>query len=131
MGPREAAVALGSGPGRLTVRTSGRAASVIAASAHMAPIQPNVWISRCEIGANANWPNDPPALMMPAALPRFSAARWGEAAPINTEKLPAPEPMADRSPNERMRPSPVVMKGVMAVPSDSNRMPATRTLAGP
>ena len=61
------------GAGGLTTRTRGRAPSVITASDHIAPIHPSTWISACEIGAKTNCPNDPPALMMPAALPRLSA----------------------------------------------------------
>ncbi len=69
----------------LTTRARGRAPSVITASDHIAPIQPSAWISACDIGANTNCPNDPPALMMPAALPRLSggecAARRRRSAP--------------------------------------------------
>ena len=79
-------------------RMSGNAAIVMSASDHIAPIQPTPWISFCEIGANTNCPNEPPALMMPAALPRSCAVRRCAAAPISTEKLPAPEPTADRFP---------------------------------
>ena len=67
---------------------------MISASDHIAPIHPSAWISACEIGAKTNCPNDPPALMMPAALPRLSSVRWRAAAPTSTEKLPAPEPTA-------------------------------------
>jgi len=55
-------------------------------------------------------------LMMPAALPRLSVVRCCAAAPISTEKLPAPEPIAERTPSETMRPKPDVMNGVNAMP---------------
>ena len=67
---------------------------MINASDHIAAIHPSAWINACEIGANTNCPNEPPALMMPAALPRPSTVRWRAAAPISTEKLPAPAPIA-------------------------------------
>ena len=78
-----------------------------------------------------NCPNDPPALMMPAALPRLSAVRCRDAAPISTEKLPAPEPTAERTPSETMRPKPEVMNGVNAMPIASTTRPAIRIFAGP
>ena len=97
----------------------------------MAPIQPRIWISACETGAKTNWPNDPPALMIPAALPRLSVGRCCAAAPISTEKLPAPEPIAERRPSETMRPNAEVMKGVKAEPIDSTTRPATSTFPEP
>ena len=68
---------------------------------------------------------------MPAALPRLSAVRRCAAAPINTEKLPAPEPIADNRPSDTIRPKAEVMKGVIAVPLDSTMRPAISTFAGP
>src|SRR6266446_4666656 len=118
-------------PEGLTTRASGRAPSVINASDHIAPIHPSAWINACEIGANTNCPTDPPALMMPAALPRLSSARWCAAAPISTEKLPAPAPIAASTPSATIRPKPEVMKGVRAVPIASTTNPATNTFPGP
>src|SRR4249919_3901800 len=111
-----AVVAVRLGLEGLTTRTRGRAPSVITASAHRAPIQPRNWISAWDTGANTNCPKDPPALMMPAALPRLSGVRCCAAAPINTEKLPAPEPIAASRPSDTTIPKPEVMKGVSAVP---------------
>jgi len=51
----------------------------------MAPIQPSAWIKPCEMGANTNCPNEPPALTMPAALPRFSGGSCWAAAPMSIE----------------------------------------------
>src|SRR4051812_49076079 len=99
MAPRTAPQTLDSLPAALggvaplaTHPTSGNAASVITARAHMAPIQPTAWISFCVIGAKTNCPKEPPALITPAAVPRASAGRRCDAAPMSTEKLPAPEP---------------------------------------
>src|SRR5580693_9993438 len=83
-------------PAGLTTRTRGSAPRVISASDHIAPIHPRIWIRVWVTGANTNCPSDPPALMTPAALPRSSAGRWRDAAPISTEKLLAPEPAAER-----------------------------------
>ena len=69
--------------------------------------------------------------MIPAALPRLSGVRCCAAAPINTEKLPAPEPIAASRPNDTTIPKPEVMKGVSAVPIDSTSRPAIKTRAGP
>ena len=111
--------------------TSGSAASVITASDHIAPIQPNAWMSFCDTGANTNCPNEPPALMMPAALPRASAGMRCAAAPISTEKLPAPEPIAESRPSANTSPRPEPMKGVSAVPRARRTMPPISTGAGP
>ncbi len=97
----------------------------------MAPIQPSVWISFCRIGANRNWPNEPPALITPEALPRAAAGSRCAAAPISTEKLPAPAPTADSSPSVNTSPGPVGMNGVSALPSASSRVPPTSTGPGP
>jgi hypothetical protein len=69
--------------------------------------------------------------MMPAALPRLSSVNWLAAAPISTEKLPAPEPIANKRPSDTMRPKPDVMNGVTAMPSERTTNPATNTLPGP
>src|SRR5213080_2721076 len=74
---------------------------------------------------------DPRALMIPAALPRLSSVSRRAAAPISTEKLPAPAPTAANTPSATTRPNPEVMKGVKAVPIESTTSPATRTFPGP
>jgi hypothetical protein len=103
----------------------------MSAIAHMAPIQPTAWISFCRIGAKTNWPKEPPALMTPDAAPRASSGRRWAAAPISTEKLPAPEPMAESRPSETISPKPESMNGVIALPSASSTIPPTSTVRGP
>ena len=76
-----------------TMPTSGSAARAMAAIDHMVPIQPKTWIIFCSTGAKMNWPKEPPALITPDAAARFRGRRWA-VAPISTEKLPMPEPMA-------------------------------------
>jgi hypothetical protein len=97
----------------------------------MAPIQPTVWISFCRIGAKTNWPKEPPALMTPDAAPRDSSGRRAVAAPISTEKLPAPEPMAESRPSETISPQVLPMNGVIALPAASSSKPPTSTFSGP
>jgi hypothetical protein len=52
-------------------------------------------------------------------------------AAIGTEKLPAPDPTAERTPSETMRPKPEVMNGVNAMPMASTTRPAMRIFEGP
>ena len=115
----------------VTRPTSGSASSVIAASEYMAPIQPISWISFCSSGAKMNCPSEPPALITPEAAPRASAGMRCAAAPISTEKLPAPAPMAETSPMAKVSPQALVMNGVMALPMASSTMPASSTGRGP
>ena len=56
---------------------------------HIAPIQPNIEISVCSSGAKTNCPNELPALMTPAAVPRSAAGMRRVTAPIKTEHKPA------------------------------------------
>ena len=84
-------------------------------------------MSLCVKGANTNCPNELPALMTPAALPRASGVRRCATAPMRTEKLHAPAPTAERMPSEKTSPSPLVMKGVSAEPMARTTIPATRT----
>jgi hypothetical protein len=93
----------------VSLPTSGKANRAIAAIAHIAPTQPRLWISFCRMGANTNWPKEPPALINPDAAPRASAGMRWAAAPSSTEKLLAPEPMAQNRPSETARPKPVPM----------------------
>ena len=77
-----------------------------------------------------NWPNEPPALITPEAVPRDSNGKRCAAAPISTEKLPAPEPMEARMPRAIARPKPLSMNGVMAQPMASVTKAATSTSRG-
>ncbi len=82
-------------------------------------------------GANTNWPNEPPALITPEAVPRACAGMRWAAAPISTEKLAAPEPAADKTPSVMASPMPLVISGVRAVASARSKTPANRTGRGP
>ncbi len=119
------------GAGRLATRTSGRAARVIAASVHSAPIQPNTWISRCEIGAKANWPNDPPALMMPAACAAFFRRKVRRRGADQHREAAGPRTHGGEETERDDEAEPRGHEGRHRVPSDSSTMPATRTLADP
>jgi hypothetical protein len=106
---REAAACAAAASGeRRSRRASGSASSEIAAS-HSKPNTPDRLISFCASGANTNWPNEPPALMTPAAVPREAAGTRCAAAPISTEKLPAPEPAAISTPSVSTMPRPLSM----------------------
>ena len=76
-------------------------ASAATAMAIMAVTQPNALISAWFSGANTNWPKLPPALMKPAAKARLSAGRRPAVAPIRIEKLPAPAPADDSTPERQ------------------------------
>jgi len=99
--------------------------------AHIAPIQPTPWISFCRMGAKTNWPKEPPALITPEAVPRDSSGRRWAAAPISTEKLPIPEPMAESKPSEIISPKPLVTNGVIAEPSARMSKPPISTARAP
>ena len=118
-------------PPFVTRPISGSASSAITASVYMAPIQPTSWISFCATGANTNWPSEPPALMTPEAEPRDAAGMRCAAAPISTEKLPAPAPAATSSPCAKIRPGPLPISGVSAVPTASMNTPPISTARGP
>ena len=99
--------------------------------AHEALTQPTVWMSFCRMGANRNWPNEPPALITPDAVPRASTgSRWA-AAPMSTEKLAAPAPTWVSRPMATMRPKPDAMNGVMAQPRASSSTAASNTGRAP
>ena len=83
------------------------------------------------MGAKTNCPSDPPALMIPEAVPRAVAGNFCEAAPIRTEKLLAPAPAAEIRPMANVRPRPDAIQGVIEVPSARISKPAIRTGRGP
>ena len=96
-----------------------------------ATTQPAAAVMLCAIGANRNCPNDPPALTMPVAMPRFSGGVRRVAAAINTEGPAMPAPPAPSTPIAKIRPSVVVMNGVTAVPIATSTTPANTTRAVP
>jgi hypothetical protein len=114
-----------------TTLISGSAASATMASDHIAPIQPKAWISFCRIGAKMNWPKEPPALITPEAAARDSTGRRCAVAPISTEKLPMPEPIAESRPRLTTRPKVLSMNGVSALPAARISRPQSSTLPGP
>ena len=61
------------------------------------------------IGANRNWPNEPPALTMPVAMPRFSAGISRVVAAISTDGPAMPAPPAASTPIAKISPAVVVM----------------------
>src|SRR5687767_9121160 len=89
---------------RRSGHASGMVSSADAASAHIAAAQPAAAITACANGANRNCPNEPPALITPAAIERFSAGTLRAVAPIRIEKLPAPAPAALSRPRLMIRP---------------------------
>ena len=110
-----------------TALTRGNANSAIAPRDHIAPIQPQVEINFWVIGAKRNWPNDPPPVISPDAVARSLGVKRCANAPIMTEKLPAPEPMAERIPIVTTSPKLLVKNGVSAVPTASRRTPPINT----
>ena len=97
----------------------------------MPAAQPAVVITAWANGANTNWPNEPPALITPAAIERFCSLIRCATAPIRTEKLPAPAPAAPRMPRVSTKPHCDVSIGASAMPETSNTPPNTSTRPGP
>ena len=78
-----------------------------------------------------NWPNDPPALTMPLAMPRFSGGMSRVVAAISTDGPAMPAPPAARMPMAKISPTVVVMCGISAVPTATISTPATMALPAP
>jgi hypothetical protein len=70
-------------------------------------------------------------LITPDAAPRACAGSCCAAAPINTEKLPTPEPIAASKPRVTVRPKPELTHGVSAQPSARVSTPTHSTPRGP
>jgi len=70
-------------------------------------------------------------LITPEAVPRASSGMRWAAAPISTEKLAAPEPIAVSSPIVSTRPEVESMNGVIALPSASSSSAPTSTGRAP
>jgi hypothetical protein len=76
----------------------GSASRTIAAMLHTETCQPKPAVIAPAIGTNTNWPNEPPALTMPLAMPRFSGgvSRAVEASSTDGPAKPAPRRRARR-----------------------------------
>ena len=93
--------------------------------------QPATSVMPWAIGANTNWPNEPPALTMPVAMPRRSGGISRVVAAISTDGPAMPAPPADSTPIASTRPQVVCMYGTSAVPMASSTTPATSTRPAP
>ena len=93
--------------------------------------QPAAAVTPCAMGANTNWPNDPPALTMPMAMPLCCGGMRRTVAAIRTEGPASPAPPAASTPMARMSPAVELMKGTIAVPIATIRMPRNSTLPAP
>ena len=102
---------------RRSGHASGSVISAEAAKVHIAAAHPAALITACTSGANTNCPNEPPALMTPAAIERFCAGMCCAVAPIRIEKLPAPAPAADSTPNVNSSPHSEGSVGASAMPA--------------
>ncbi len=85
----------------------------------------------CINGANTNCPNEPPALMNPAATERLLAGRCRATPPMRMEKLPAPAPAAASSPMLAAKAHCERTLAVSAVPAASIKPPTTKTRPEP
>ena len=120
------ATALAADLGLVAAKISGIVLRVIAATTNNDCIQPtdliSIWIS----GENTTCPNEPPAFKIPVALPRICGVMCCATAPINTEKLPMPEPMADNTPKLTIKPKELVHIGAMSKPKTNITMPISK-----
>ncbi len=64
-------------------------------------------------------------------MPRWCVGKRRAAAPMSTEKLPAPDPAAIRMPIVNTNPTPESISGVSAGPAAMMRMPAANARPGP
>jgi hypothetical protein len=93
--------------------------------------QPASAVMPWAIGTKMNWPNDPPALTMPLAMPRRAGGVNRAAADSSTEGPANPAPPAARTPIAKTRPSVVVINGTSAVPTPTSTSPTRRTRPAP
>ncbi len=93
--------------------------------------QPASAVIPCAIGTNTNWPNEPPALTMPLAMPRRSGGVSRAVAESSTDGPAKPAPPAARTPIAITRPSVVVISGTSAVPTQTSTSPARTTRPAP
>ena len=85
--------------------------------------QPATAVMPCAIGTKTNWPNEPPALTMPLAMPRLAGGASRAVAAISTDGPAKPAPPAASTPIAKIRPKVVVISGTSAVPSATSSRP--------
>ena len=96
-----------------------------------ATAQPKPAVMAPAIGTNTNWPNEPPALTMPLAMPRFSGDVSRAVEASSTDGPAKPAPPAASTPMARIRPNVVVMNGTSAVPMATKARPISSTRPAP
>ena len=92
-----------------------------------APTQPSVPPSSTASGATRNWPNEPPALTMPLARPRFSGGSARATEDMSTPRPAMPLPPAETMPMRRISVQVVLAYGVSTVPSITSTPPMAMT----
>ncbi len=110
-----------------STQASGTMASESRPSAVSAPTQPNAPVSSIASGATTNWPNEPPALTMPLAMPRFSGGNARATADISTPSPAMPPPPAAITPIKSTSIQVLVAWGVSTVPIMTSTAPAAMT----
>src|SRR5438094_1051511 len=108
-------------------QASGTMASESSPSAVRAPTQPSIPVRRTASGATTNWPNEPPALTMPLARPRFSGGTARATADISTPRPAMPPPPAAITPMRSTSIQVVLACGVSTVPSITSTAPVATT----
>ena len=93
--------------------------------------QPATAVMPCAIGTNTNWPNEPPALTMPLAMPRRAGGASRAVAASSTDGPAKPAPPAASTPIATIRPRVVVISGTSAVPSATSSRPKSSTRPAP
>ena len=96
-----------------------------------ATAQPKPAVMAPAIGTNTNWPNEPPALTMPLAMPRRAGGVRRAVAASSTEGPAKPAPPAASTPIATIRPKVVVISGTSAVPSATRSRPKRTTRPAP
>ena len=117
------ATALAADFGLVAAKINGIVLKVMAATTYNDCIHPTDLINTCIKGENTTCPNEPPAFKIPVALPRICGVMCCATAPINTEKLPMPEPMAVNTPKLTIKPKELVHIGAMSKPKINTTMP--------
>ncbi len=111
----------------LRTQASGSVARAIAPRAESAPTQPMTPVRSCASGTTANCPNEPPALTMPLAMPRFCGGTARLTADISTPRPDMPEPPAAMTPISTISIQVLEACGVSTVPSITSTPPSAIT----